>query len=124
MVDNRGRRMARISRGDMWIADLRPGVGFEVTKKRPTLIISRNTVNEISPTVIVIPLSSQVYKILGPERISIPQKDSSLHRDSVALVTQMRAIDKTRLIKKVGPISKDKLKEVEQALKIVLDFTH
>lgn len=116
--------MARIKRGDIWTTDLRPGVGFEVTKKRPTLVISRNTVNKISPTVIIIPLSSQVYKILGPERIYISQKDSPLHKDSVALITQMRAIDKTRLLKRIGKISKAKLVEVEEAIKIVLDLTH
>lgn len=128
MGGNRGRGMARIAspvdikRGDVWATDLRPGVGFEITKKRPTLIISRNTINKISPTVIVIPLSSQIYKILGPERIHIPQKEGELVKDSVALISQMRAIDKTRLIKRIGRISKDKLREVEEALKIVLDL--
>ncbi len=115
--------MAGIKRGDLWIADLRPGQGFEIAKKRPCLIVSSNDVNSISPTVIVIPLSSQAYKILGPERLFISKKETRLAKDSVILVTQIRAIDKNRLIKLIGHVSKSKLQEVEDGIKIVLDLT-
>jgi mRNA interferase MazF len=115
--------MARIKRGDLWTADLRPGQGFEVSKKRPCLIVSNNAVNNISPTIVIIPLSSRAYKILGPERLFIAKKESRLAKDSVILVTQIRAIDKTRLIKPLSSISKAKLEEVEDAIKIVLDLT-
>lgn len=114
--------MARIKRGDLWTADLRPGQGFEVSKKRPCLIVSNNAVHEISPTVVIIPLSSQAYKTLGPERLFIAKKESKLAKDSVILVTQIRAIDKTRLIKPISSVSKAKLKEVEEAIRIVLDL--
>lgn len=111
-----------IKRGDLWTTDLRPGQGFEVSKKRPCLIVSNNTVNKISPTVVIIPLSSQAYKVLGPERLFIAKKESKLVKDSVILVTQIRAIDKTRLIRPISSISKPKLQEVEEAIKIVLDL--
>ena len=112
----------KIKRGSVWSVDLRPGLGFEVAKKRPSLIISNNAVNKISPTVIIIPFSSQIYKILGPERIFIAKEESKLAKDSVILVTQIRAIDKTRLIRPISSISKTKLQEVEEAIKIVLDL--
>ena len=112
----------KIKRGYIWTVDLRSGIGSEVTKKRPSLIVSNNTVNNISPTVVIIPLSSQIYKILGPERLFIAKKESKLAKDSVILVTQIRAIDKTRLIKPISLISKDKLREVEEAIRIVLDL--
>jgi len=115
--------MARIKRGDLWTADLHPGQGFEVSKKRPCLIVSNNAVNNISPTVVIIPLSSQAYKILGPERLFISKKESRLAKDSVILVTQIRAIDKNRLIKLISSVSKARLQEVEDAIKIVLDLT-
>lgn len=111
-----------IKRGDLWTTDLRPGQGFEVSKKRPCLIVSNNIVNRISPTVVIIPLSSQIYKILGPERLFIAKKESKLVKDSVILVTQIRAIDKTRLIEPISSISKAKLQEIEEAIKIVLDL--
>lgn len=127
MVSNRGGGMAGldtnsqdIKRGDIWSADLRPGIGWEVTKKRPALIISNNVVNELSPTVIVIPFSSQYSTVLGPERIFVSKNDVNLAKDSVILVTQIRAVDKTRLIKKIGTIPKIKLQEIEEAIHIVL----
>ena len=115
--------MARIKRGDLWTADLRPGQGFDVSKKRPCLFVSNITANDISPTAVIIRLSSQAYKILGPERLLIAKKESRLAKDSVILVTQIRAIDKTRLIKLISSVSKAKLQEVEDAIKIVLDLT-
>src|SRR5258708_6978811 len=111
-----------IKRGDIWTADLRPGKGQEVAKKRPALVISNNTLNTISPTVIIIPISSQKYSVLGPERIFLSAKDSSLPKDSVILSYQIRAVDKARLLKRVSSLKETILQEVEDALKIVLDL--
>lgn len=116
--------MARlIKRGEVWITDLRPTIGWEVAKKRPAIIISIDQINDISPVVVIIPLSSRVPKILGPERILIPSQRANLKKDSVVLTTQIRAIDKKRLIKKIGYISGDLLKEIEGSLKLVLGMT-
>lgn len=118
--------MARLSkentlkRGEIWVADLRPTIGWEVAKKRPALIISNNQINSISPVVVAIPLSSQIPNVLGPERVLLKMKESGLDKASVVFITQMRAIDKSRIIKKIGKISKQKLLEVEEAVKLVL----
>ena len=58
-------------RGEIWAADLRPGLGWEVAKIRSALVISSNPVNQTSGVVVIIPISSQLPKILGPERILI-----------------------------------------------------
>lgn len=106
-------------RGDVWIADLIPGRGWEVAKKRPVIIISANEINRISPLVIIIPISSNIPSVIGPERVLI-EKGSPLEKDSIALANQIRAIDKSRITKKIGTLSANKLVEVEDALKLVL----
>ena len=106
-------------RGDIWIADLIPGKGWEVAKKRPVIVISTNEINKILPLVVIIPISSRSHQALGPERVFI-EKGVLLEKDSVALSHQIRAIDKTRLSKKIGILSMEKLIEVEESLKIVL----
>ncbi len=111
-----------IRRGDIWTADLRPGVGYEIAKKRPVLIISTDAVNTISPTVIVIPITSQQYTVIGPERVPVTKEESNLAKHSFALITQMRSIDKTRLIKKVHVLPVAKMKEIEAGIRIVLDL--
>ena|SRR3990167_2292283 len=112
--------MARlIKRGQIWIADLNPGYGAEIHKKRPALIIASNEINQFSHTTIVIPISSQVFS-KSIETVLLPKKSTGLEKDSVILPVFVRAIDKNRLIEKVGSISDEKLEEVEDSLKLVL----
>ncbi len=106
-------------RGEIYIADLDPAFGGEIHKKRPVLIISTNVVNQNSQTVIMIPLSSIVPKFIGLDQVLIP-KDVGLDEKSVVLTTQIRSIDKIRLIKKAGKLNTEKLEEVEDSLKLVL----
>ena len=107
-------------RGEVWIADLIPGKGWEVGKMRPVIVISANEINNISPLVIIIPISSQIPQIIGPARVLIKKEGGFVEKDSVALPNQIRAADKSRFIKKIGNLSNDKLTEVEDSLKLVL----
>lgn len=109
-----------IKRGEIWVSDLRPGLWGEIAKKRPAIVISSNPINKFYSTVIIIPLTSQKYNVIGPERLELSAEDTGLVKDSFALVTQMRAVDKKRLIKKSGSISRKKMFEVEESLKLVL----
>lgn len=111
-----------IKRRDIWIADLRPGRGREVVKKRPVVIVSKNEINSISPTVIIVPISSQIYPIMGPERIFLTAEGTRLEKDSVILTYQIRAIDKERLVKKIGALDTKMMHKVDEALRLILDL--
>lgn len=106
-------------RGEIFIADLEPGYGKEIRKKRPALIISGNDFNKTFPTVVTIPFSSIVPDFVGPDVIKF-FNIKGLVKESALITTQIRSIDKVRLIKKVGKISEPKMQEVEGALKLVL----
>lgn len=110
----------KILRGEIWTVDLRPGIGHEITKIRPALIISKNDINRFSPMIIVVPISSQIPPLMGPDRVLIPKKDLKLAKNSVVLCGQVRSIDKSRIKKKVDAIPQEKLLEVEEALRLVL----
>lgn len=111
-----------IKRGQVWVADLNPGIGAEIHKKRPILIISNNELNRYLSSIIVIPISSQT-KPLGPEKVLLPKGMAGLEKESAVLTPGIRAIDKKRLIKKLGEISEDYIEQVEAALLISLGFT-
>ena len=112
--------MARlIKRGDIWVVNLEPGFGREIRKKRPAVIISRNRFNESTPYVIVVPASSIMPNKISEEIVPI-SKIKGLDKDSVLLPLLIRSVDQKRLVKKVGVLSKNKLEEVEEALKLVL----
>lgn len=108
-----------IKRGQIWTANLNPGFGVEIHKVRPVLVVSENVLNQSWRTIIVVPLSSKIDP-LGPEKVLIPRKSSGLERDSAVLAHFVRAIDKNRLVKKIGAIKKDQFLEIEEALKLVL----
>lgn len=109
-------------RGEIFITDLEPGYGREMRKKRPALIISDNNFNQTFPTVVIVPFSSIVPEFVGPDVIKfINQK--GLGKQSALIATQIRSIDKNRLMKKVGKISKQRLSEVVEALKLILGLS-
>lgn len=104
---------------EIFIADLDPGYGREIRKKRPVLIASSDSFNQAFPTVVIIPFSSIIPGFVGPDVIKF-SRQKGLEKESALITTQIRSIDKDRLIKKIGKISKQKFLEVEEAVKLVL----
>ena len=109
-------------RGEIYLADLNPGFGIETHKKRPILVISDNAFNKIFSTIITIPFTSIVPIVLGPELVKV-EGIRGLDRKSALIIHHIRAVDVARLGKKIGRISKEKIFEVETALKIALGIT-
>lgn len=109
-------------RGQIYIANLDPGFGREIHKKRPVLVISGNDFNQTRNHVIIIPSSSVVPSVFTPEIVFI-KKPKGLEKESVLLPIFLRSIDQDRLVKIVGKISKQKLHEVEDAIRLVLGLT-
>lgn len=112
--------MARvISRGEVWITNLDPGIGREIHKKRPALIVSVDSVNKGGIYAIIVPTSSIVPRKIGQEMVVIENLER-LKKTSVLLPIFVRSIDQDRLIEKVGVLQEAKFEEVEEALKLVL----
>ena len=106
-------------RGYIYIADLDPPFGWEIHKKRPVLVISSDVFNRGTPFAVVIPISSIIPDVTGPEMVEIG-KFKGLDKKSILLPLFIRSIDQKRLHKKIADLSKEKLLEVEDALKLVL----
>lgn len=115
--------MARlIKRGELWIVNLDPGFGRELHKKRPALVISQNSLHKDTTNAIIIPASSKAPQVIGIEMVLVG-KNEGLDKQSVLLPVFIRSIDQERLVKRIGKVSKTKLAQVEEALKIVLGLT-
>lgn len=85
-----------IRRFEVWLANLDPSIGSEIRKTRPVLIVSPDVTNKYLFTVIVTPLTSTIRPY--PTRIvCVFQKKQG----QIAL-DQIRTIDKTRLVKRLG----------------------
>ncbi|MCD4711703.1 MAG: type II toxin-antitoxin system PemK/MazF family toxin [Clostridiales bacterium] len=109
-----------IKRGDVYFADLSPVRGSEQGGQRPVLIIQNNIGNKYSPTVIVAAITAKIAKAKLPTHVEIESSKVGLVRDSVVLLEQVRTIDKTRLIQKLGQLESDDMSLVDKALVISL----
>ncbi len=111
---------SKAQRGDIFLVDLDPGVGSEQKGKRPVLILQNNIGNKYSPTIIIAPITSYISKTNIPTHVKLKETVSGLKKDSIVLLEQLRTIDKSRIISKIGSISKVTMLEVEKATKISL----
>jgi mRNA interferase MazF len=113
--------MSRILKGEIYLAELSPTIGSEISKKRPVLIVSNDINNQFADTVSIVPITSTTAKVY-PFEVFLPKGEGNLINDSKAKCNQIRTIDKQRIQKKFGTISTKKLKDIEKALLIHLDI--
>ena len=106
-----------IRRGDIFYADLNPVIGSEQGDTRPVLVVQNDMGNEYSPVVIVVPLTGNLKKTSLPTHVMIP-RSVGLVRDSLALVEQIRTIDRSRISDYIGRISDTHQAAIDKALSV------
>jgi mRNA interferase MazF len=99
-----------VNRFDVYLISLDPTQGHEIKKTRPCLIISPDEMNHYISTVIVASMTSKGRNY--PSRVPCTFKGT---RGQVVL-DQIRTVDKSRLVRKIGKISKP----VQQKTLVVL----
>lgn len=112
--------MIEVKRGNVYLADLNPIVGSEQGGERPVIVIQNNVGNRYSPTSIVVPVSSRVYKKDLPVHVKL--RSECLPKQSIALLEQVRTIDKRRIKEYVGRVTRREMREIERALYVSLDI--
>ena len=109
--------MREIRRGDIYYADLSPVVGSEQGGVRPVLILQNNVGNLHSPMVIACAITARPGKTPLPTHVAIG-RHGRLAKASVALLEQIRTIDKERLQDKAGYLSPKEMDQIDTALQI------
>lgn len=104
-------------RGEIWWAALDPTVGAEIAKTRPCLVISNSVVNQYRRTVVVVPLTSSP-RAAPPVLVSV----TCSGQPAIAVIDQVRAIAKERLVRLIENLSTDQLQAVEDALREILEL--
>ena len=113
--------MVTVRRGDIVVANLDPTVGVEIKKTRPVIVLSNDSINQYSQLVVVVPLTKNTAH-LSPSHTLIPKGVGRLAFPSKAVTEQIKAVDKKRLVKRLGSLTPALLTEVERALKNTLAF--
>jgi mRNA interferase MazF len=96
-----------VARGEVWLARLDPTEGREIQKTRPCLIVSPPEVHDFLDTLIVAPMTTGSGP--APYRIGVIFGG----RENRVLLEQIRAIDKKRLLRKLGELGQ---KDIDSAL--------
>ena len=112
----------QVRRGDIFYADLSPGVGSEQGGIRPVLIIQNDVGNRHSPTVICAAITSRMNKAKLPTHVEIDASKYQIVKNSVILLEQIRTIDKQRLKDMVCHLDKEIMNKVDEALKVSFEL--
>ncbi len=99
-----------VSRGDIWLVSLAPTMGSEIQKTRPCVVISPPEMHAYLRTVIIAPMTTANR----PAPFRIPVKHAG--KSGLILLDQIRAVDKLRLVKRLGSISSTALKATLKTL--------
>lgn len=90
-----------VKRFDVFLVNLDPTIGSEIKKTRPCVVISPDEMNRYIATVIIAPMTTKGRTY--PTRVACQFQG----KDGQIVLDQIRTIDKTRLVKKLGQISQD-----------------
>ncbi len=107
-------------RGEVHLVSLDPTVGAEIRKTRPAVVVQNDPANRRSPITIVAAVTSQFEEPLYPTEVLVRAPEGGLTADSVVLLNQIRSVDKGRLVRRVGVLKPETMKEVDRALLVSL----
>ena len=105
-----------IKRFEIYWVNLVPTVGREIRKTRPALVISPNEVNNALGTILVAPLTSNKRNF--PTRIAFELNEN----ENYIALDQIRAVDKTRLSKKISVLNRESAQTVCEKLQELFAF--
>ncbi|MGJ5632267.1 type II toxin-antitoxin system PemK/MazF family toxin [Nostoc sp. CALU 1950] len=99
-----------MNRFDVFLVNLDPTIGSEIQKTRSYVVISPDEMNKYIATVIVAPMTTKGQSY--PTRVTCEFQG----KNGQIVLDQIRTVDKTRLVKKLGQIDPDEQKAVLDTL--------
>lgn len=101
-----------MAQGDVLLISLPASDGREQSGRRPAVAVQMDVSGE--PMLMIAPVTSNLNALRFKFAVEImPSDENGLKQTSVVMVFQMRAIDKTRIIKKIGKLSREDLERVD-----------
>jgi mRNA interferase MazF len=110
-----------IRKGSIYWVDFSPGKGSEPSGRRPGLVIQNDILNDSKlNTVIMLAITSTMKFGELPGNVILRKGEANLPKKCVINITQIKSVDKTSIKEKIGTLSKRKMDEVYEGLKLVL----
>lgn len=95
---------------EVFLINLDPTIGHEMKKARPCVVISPDEMNEYIGTVLIAPMTTKSHSY--PSRIGI----SFEGKKGWVVLDQIRVIDKTRAMKRLGKLKQNDIRKIKKAI--------
>ena len=112
-----------IRKGSIYWVDFSPGKGSEPIGRRPGLVVQNDILNESNiNTVIMLAVTSTLKFGELPGNIVLKKGEANVPKKCVINVTQIKSVDKKSIKEKIGTLSKKRIDEIHEGLKLVMDL--
>ena len=112
-----------IRRGDIYWVNFSPGKGSEPAGRRPGLVIQCEALNESKlNTVVMLAITSNLKFSELPGNVPLAKGEANMPKRCVINATQVKSVDKSSLVEKIGSLSSEKMEQVVAGLKLVMDI--
>lgn len=102
-------------RGSVYLVALDPAIGHEIRKTRPAVVVSNDHMNELAETILVMPITAGRHRYY--HWIVLDPPEGGVTKPSSIVTEQVRAIDKTRLRRRLGLLRSTTIAKIEQAIR-------
>ncbi|MGA2544196.1 MAG: type II toxin-antitoxin system PemK/MazF family toxin [Verrucomicrobiota bacterium] len=108
-------------RGEVWLLNLDPTVGAELRKTRPAIIVNDDAIG-LLPLKVIVPVTDwKDHYAVAPWMVKLDSDSrNGLTKPSAADAFQVRSVARERFVQRIGKISDHHLRQIADALAIVL----
>jgi mRNA interferase MazF len=112
-----------VRRGEVWRVNLDPTIGAEIQKTRPVIVVSSDAIG-ILPIKLVAPVTDWKDRYAHSSwHVKIdPDTANGLTKTSAVDTLQLRGVDTSRFLKRLGRVSADKIEEIAAAIAAVVEY--
>jgi mRNA interferase MazF len=108
-------------RGEVWLLNLDPTVGAEIRKTRPAIIVNDDAIG-VLPLKVIVPVTDwKDHYAVAPWMVKLDADlQNGLTKPSAADSFQVRSVARERFVQRVGRVSDHHLRQIADALAVVL----
>jgi len=112
-----------IRKGSIYWVNFSPGRGSEPIGRRPGLVVQNDVLNDSKlNTVIMLAITSSMKLAELPGNVVLRKGEANMPKKCVVNVTQIKSVDKAWITEKIGTLSREKMDEVHEGMKIAMDL--
>lgn len=112
-----------VKRGELWWLDYGEPVGSAPGFERPAVIVSADAFNRSAiNTIITVPLYSNLGHARHAGNVLLRAVDTGLAVDSVANVSQLGAVDRQSIIRRIGAVPPSLMRDIDAGLRLALQL--